>query len=150
MFTTNFVHIFHSVKVCFNIILTVYFCLFVFCIELVTTFVKQLFKTIKNTQTMQKTLVQISTQIFENKSFYNGGNSWKPKGELIFNLYAEADDFMYAEENCIEAIKDMLKEQSNEAERFEYIGHELIFHEPISLNSDDFQSKISAIFQQNK
>jgi hypothetical protein len=99
---------------------------------------------------MQKTLVQISTQIFENKSFYNGGNSWKPKGELIFNLYAEADDFMYAEENCIEAIKDMLKEQSNEAERFEYIGHELIFHEPISLNSDDFQSKISAIFQQNK
>ena len=99
---------------------------------------------------MQKTLVQISTQIIENKSFYNGGNSWKPKGGLIFNLYAEADDFMYAEENCIEAIKDMLKEQSNEAERFEYVGYELIFHEPIALNSDDFQSKISAIFQKNK
>jgi hypothetical protein len=91
---------------------------------------------------MSRTLVQISTQIFENKSFYNGGNSWKPKGELIFNLHAESDDFMYAEEKCIEAIKEMLKEESNDAERFEYVSHELIFNEPVELSWLKFENKL--------
>ena len=91
---------------------------------------------------MSRILVQISTQIFENKSFYNGGNSWKPKGGLIFNLHAEADDFMYAEDKCIEVIKEMLKEESNDAERFEYVSHELIFNEPVELSWLKFENKL--------
>lgn len=99
---------------------------------------------------MNKTLVQITTQVWENKSFYNGGNSWKPKGMQIFNLYADSDDFAYGEDKCVEAIKELLEEQSNEAERFDYVSHELIFHEPIELNWMKFENKLGHSCQEGE
>jgi hypothetical protein len=89
---------------------------------------------------MNNTLVQITAQSYENKAFYEGRDAWKPTGEQIFKLYADSDDFFYAEDKCIQAIKQLLKEQSNSAFKFMYVSHELIFHEPIELSTIDFEN----------
>ena len=97
-----------------------------------------------------KTLVQITAQYYENYAFgnddYDGVPSWKPKGEQIFKMYVdETDDFLYAEEHCIEAIKQLLEGESNKFCRYEYVGYEIIFHEPIELTG--FDEKLEAILK---
>lgn len=95
-----------------------------------------------------KTLVQITAQYYENYAFgnddYNGVPSWKPKGGQVFNMRVDdTDDFLYAEEDCIAVIKQLLEEKSNEYCRFEYIEHEIIFHEPVELVG--FDDKLNAL-----
>jgi hypothetical protein len=99
-----------------------------------------------------KTLVQITAQYYENYGFYNGTESWKPKGSQVFNLRADSDLFLYGEEMCVEAIKVMLEEHCDRLNRFEYISHELVFAEPMELDGDKFESifdMVSAQFHQN-
>lgn len=93
------------------------------------------------------TLVQITAQYFENYNCFNVGATpnWKPKGGQVFNMYVDSDLFLYGKDICIEAIKVMLEEQCDRLNKFEYISHELIFAEPIVLNSDKFEGIFNMI-----
>lgn len=82
---------------------------------------------------MSKNLVQITTQYFENG---------KPKGLVMFSVRAEVDHFMYAEDDCISAIKNLLLKKSNDYVKYEYISHEIIFHEIEALNDDAFEVEV--------
>ena len=92
-----------------------------------------------------KTTVIVTAQYHENKAFWEGGEAWKPKGGQEFILKSESDHFMYAEEECVEVIKEMLKERSNNLCRFTYITHELKFHDPILFN--DFEERFHTYMQ---
>jgi hypothetical protein len=80
-----------------------------------------------------KTLVHIFTQVHENY-----GKSWKPKGRFLFTLRVDSDILMYIEHEGIVAIKKLLDEQSNEHEKFTYVSHEIVWHEPKELSADLF------------
>ena len=96
-----------------------------------------------------KTLVQITAQYYENYGFYNGTESWKPKGSQVFNLRADSDLFLYGEEMCVEAIKVMLEEHCDRLNRFEYISHELLFAEHMELDGDKFESIFDMVSAQH-
>ena len=91
-----------------------------------------------------KTLVQITTQFFENYGSIESPH-WKPKGSLMFKMYVDSDDFFYLEEQCIEAIRLLLFEKSNNHERFDYVSHELVFQEPIMIHEKEFQMKLQSV-----
>ncbi|HEV8512198.1 MAG TPA: hypothetical protein VGQ59_02945 [Cyclobacteriaceae bacterium] len=93
-----------------------------------------------------KTLVRILCQYFENYSTSGDGQPyWKPKGGVEFTLRADSDIFTYDEDFAIRAIKSLLETKSNPKARYEYFSHELVFHEPIELNADEFMSSYSKI-----
>lgn len=98
---------------------------------------------------MSKTLCIVTAQYRENygwsEGFVGAEAKWKNKGEATFHLQVEADHFLYAKEEAIQAISEMLKEQSNDAVDYSYVDHELVFHEPIQLSADEFESKFDAI-----
>ena len=93
------------------------------------------------------TLLHITAQYSENYGAHswNGQGecpqAWKPKGGQVFTLRVNSDSFMYAEAECLKAIATLLAKQSNEYERYTYIEHELVFSEPIALDSDLFESE---------
>ena len=100
-----------------------------------------------------KTQVRISAQYYENYAAHDLNwdgkkEGWKPKGGQEFIIYADSDDFFYGSEACVEAIKALLKEQSNLYARYEYIEHELIFSESITL--EGFEEKLSQILEAEK
>lgn len=78
-----------------------------------------------------ETLVNIYTQVYENG---------KAKGGQMFTLRVNSDLFFYAEEQCVDAIKRLLAEQSNEYVRYTYTDHELVFHEPVALDDNLFET----------
>ena len=90
------------------------------------------------------TLCLVSTQYYEN---YGDSKSphWKAKGEQIFKIYVDSDDFLYGEEYCVKAIKKCLINISDSYNRYEYLSHELIFSEPIELNG--FQEALEKEFE---
>lgn len=108
------------------------------------TYLCREFKTI----TTMNTLLQITAQVHENYGTHdwNGQGEcpqhWKPKGGQMFTLRVDSDNFLYADTECIKAIDTLLAKQSNESWRYTYIEHELIFHEPIALNDDQFKSEL--------
>lgn len=87
---------------------------------------------------MEQTLCQITAQ-----SIVDGKN----KCGQLFNLMVDADHFMYCKDECIEVIKKMLEEQSNEYCKYEYIDHELIFHTPMVLDSKFFETNITRMLR---
>ena len=94
-----------------------------------------------------KTLLQITAQVHENYGTHNWNGEgecpeyWKPKGGQMFTLRVDSNNFMYAETECLKVIDTLLARQSNESWRYTYTAHELIFHEPIALDDDQFQSE---------
>lgn len=96
---------------------------------------------------MKQQLIRILTQYEENVAFAEGGTAWKPKGGHEFTLQADADLFMYAEEQCIEIIKQLIAEHNNASSRYTYIEHEIIFHEPTPLPAQEF---VTLLQQLNK
>ena len=82
------------------------------------------------------TLIQITAQYYEDK---------RPKGSQIFHLYADDLNFLYGKEQCIQAIQELLDKQSNDVCEYKYVSHELIFHTPIQLNSDEFEAAYDEI-----
>ena len=80
-----------------------------------------------------KTLIHIFTQYFENG---------KGKGTVMFSVNADTDNFMYAEDQCILAIKTLLKEKSNDYVTYEYLSHELIFHGVEALDDTKFAYEV--------
>jgi hypothetical protein len=94
---------------------------------------------------MNNTLVRVLTQYYDE----NG----KPKGGQEFNLRVDADYFMYTKEAAIEAIKKLIlnfEKVSNYAGRHEYIDHELIFHESIELDSENFEKEIQKVLEKTE
>lgn len=77
-----------------------------------------------------KTLIQVLTQHFE---------EGRPKGGQIFQFRADSDIFMYDEELAIKAIKKMIASKTlGWYGTYEYVSHELIFHEPVILDDNAF------------
>jgi hypothetical protein len=95
-----------------------------------------------------KVLVQISAQYYENYAYFNGGQSWKPKGEQTFEMKVDDDWFLYHKEECVSAIKQILSNQSNSACKFEYVSHELVFCDPITISEEDFESVLEPILKE--
>ena len=96
---------------------------------------------IKINQPMSKTLVHITTQYSENYGTFENPH-WKFKGEKIFSLYVDADDFMYGEKQCVKAIDTLLDKQSNTKFRYEYCSHELIFSNITALDINLFEQEL--------
>ena len=97
-----------------------------------------------------KTLVIITAQTYENYGAHNWNGqgdcpqAWKPKGSQTFTLRVNSDAFLYMADECVKAIHSLLAEQSNNFERFTYIEHELVFHEPIALSDEKFEVFLQA------
>ena len=93
-----------------------------------------------------KTTLQITTQYEENYGAHdwNGEGQcpqyWKNKGSQVFTLRVEPEYFWYAEEQFLNTIDYMLRKESNEYIRYNYVGHEFIFMEVIELDSDYFEN----------
>jgi hypothetical protein len=96
---------------------------------------------IKINQPMSKTLVHITTQYSENYGTFENPH-WKFKGEKLFSLYVDADDFMYGEKQCVKAIDTLLDKQSNTKCRYEYCTHELIFSNITALDTNLFEQEL--------
>jgi hypothetical protein len=59
---------------------------------------------------------------------------WKPKGGQEFIFPVDSDWAIYVDRGeMVEAIDQMLANQSNVACKYEYVGHEVDFGEPIVL-----------------
>lgn len=94
---------------------------------------------------MSLQLIRILTQYEENVAFGEGGVAWKFKGPHEFTLRADADLFMYGENQCVEAIKQLLKQHDNASSRYTYVEHEIIFHEPTPLPAEQFKALFNQI-----
>lgn len=89
------------------------------------------------------TLVRIFAKYSENYGLADGGTPYfKDKGTVEYELRASDDLFMYESDICIEAIKALLTEQSNSYVKYEYLSHELVFHEPVKLDSAKFKAMV--------
>ena len=95
-----------------------------------------------------KTLVNITTSYFENYSDTDTP-SWRSKGQHTFHIDTDMYNFMYDEYRCIDAIKLMLFELSNNHERFEYVSHELVFSTPTKLHEFLFLEKLKKVQTEN-
>ena len=101
--------------------------------------------------------VKVQAQYFENYNvdadgFNNYGDKkphWKLKGGQEFIFPVDSDYVIYVDEKeMIEAIDQMLANQSNVDCKYEYISHDVDFGEPIILEGLE---KISAeIFGEEK
>lgn len=99
---------------------------------------------------MSKTLMRITAQYEENYGWAEGGEHWKPKGGHEFELRADSDIFMYAEEQALAAIKTLLAKHSNKACRYTYVSHELVFHEPTPLSAEEFEKLVQELCNAQK
>jgi hypothetical protein len=98
---------------------------------------------------MSQNTIIISAQTFENYSDTETPH-WKPKGEQTFSLQTDTDSFLYGEDTCIKAIKTLLERQSNTMFRYEYRGYDIIFHEPVVLDSAEFETELDIEFAKIK
>ena len=93
------------------------------------------------------TTLNIHCQYYENynvgpEGFNTYGDKlphWKPKGGHTFVIRDfDADFLFYDEVGAINAIKALVASKANEACKFEYIDHELIFAEPEVVELNEF------------
>lgn len=90
--------------------------------------------------------VKVMAQYYENYNvgadginvYGDGKPHWKPKGGQEFIFPIESDWVMYSErEQLVEAINTMLKSQSNEMCKYEYIEHDVQFSDPLVVTGLD-------------
>lgn len=87
-----------------------------------------------------KALVNVLTQ------YYN--ENGRPKSGQTFQFRANSDIFLYDEEAAVQIIKKMIAEHDKEwAGHHEYISHEIVFFEPIQLDSNQFDKEYDAIVE---
>jgi len=59
---------------------------------------------------------------------------WKPKFGHTFKVPIDSDTVFYADKEILtQAIQNLVESQNTNAEKFEYIGHELVTSEPTVL-----------------
>lgn len=95
------------------------------------------------------TTLKIECQYYENynvgpEGFNTYGDCqphWKPKGGHTFAIRDFDPDFLfYDEDQVVEAIKALVASKANQACKFEYINHELIFSEPEVIELNEFMA----------
>ena len=92
-----------------------------------------------------KVKVNITAQVWYNSAWYDGGESWKPKGNTIFQIdEVDSDDVFYADkEVLIKTFQELLDGQSNNVERYEYFEHSLQYDEPTVIAGVDFEKSLN-------
>ena len=94
---------------------------------------------------MEATII-ISTQYYENYGDSQRPH-WKPKGGFQFKVVANDELIMYTHD--LKAIlTEMVAEQSNDHEMFEYIEHEVHFTDPYQLSTMQFEQRVREQFEQ--
>lgn len=79
----------------------------------------------------------VTAQLEENYQYHEGGEYWKMKGGIQFEIPTLKSFLFYTDENqLIKTLKYVMKKESNEIERFTYISHDVLFQEPIKLDMD--------------
>jgi hypothetical protein len=86
--------------------------------------------------------IRITAHYFENYNTDGGAPFWKSKGEVEFNVKADADLIMYNKDEAEQVMKDMLAAQSHEMAKYEFNSFEMIFHEPTQLDANEFQKRL--------
>jgi hypothetical protein len=96
------------------------------------------------------TTIRITAQFYENYAIGPNGPEgtphWKAKGGHEFIIKADSDLVMYAP-NLKDILTEMVADQSNQYERFEYIDHEVQFSEPSELSAEIFLTKVRNQFE---
>jgi hypothetical protein len=81
--------------------------------------------------------IKVQTQYFENISL-SSVPCFKPRGGQEFIFPCNSDFVMGVELNeLVETIEVMLKNYSNAHYKYEYLSHDIEFHEPIILEKID-------------
>jgi hypothetical protein len=96
-----------------------------------------------------KNTVHINCQYYENKAFYEGGESFRPKGGHKFSIEMDTDILMYCEDaNAI--LTKMVEKHNSDLEKFEYIDYEIIWQKPTVLGTvEDFLKLNSEMAETN-
>lgn len=69
---------------------------------------------------------------------------WKKKGAHVFKIELNIDVLMYSDAEAV--FSAMLAEQTNDYERFTYIGHDVQFQSPTALgNQADYIKTFDAL-----
>ena len=84
---------------------------------------------------MSVNTILVQTQYYENYGHYEGREAWKPKGGHTFSIEMDADILMYAD-NVTDTFTKMVESHNSIAEKFEYIGYEVIWSTPTVLGTD--------------
>ena len=79
--------------------------------------------------------VLIHTQYEENYGFHEGNFRWKPKGGHTFQIEMDADLMMFSDPAKV--FSKMLESQNTDLERFTYLDHEIQFHTPTILGTQE-------------
>jgi len=90
--------------------------------------------------------ISVNAQRYENYGFHEGREYWKPKGGTHFSVEdVDADMVMYADNDVIKGgLIEQLEHMSNDLEKFEYVGHEIIFSEA-KIAGADFSDSLSKL-----
>ena len=91
--------------------------------------------------------ILVHTQYFENKAFYEGGEAFRPKGGHTFSIEMDPDLFFYSDP--AEVFGKMLESHNSDLERFEYVDHEIQWHEPTSLGNQADYVKANQLLEKN-
>tara|TARA_Y100000385_G_scaffold76402_2_gene77353 strand:+ start:5339 stop:5629 length:291 start_codon:yes stop_codon:yes gene_type:complete len=82
--------------------------------------------------------IKVQTQYFENISL-SSVPCFKPRGGQEFIFPCDSDFVMGVELNeLVETIEVMLKNYSNAHYKYEYMSHDIEFHEPIVIENIDY------------
>jgi hypothetical protein len=87
---------------------------------------------------MSDTLVNVTTQYYENYDYPHNTTDWEPKGSFMFSIMVDFDYLMYSEAITLEAIKMLVADEGNARVKFEYISHEIVFNDIIKLAPNKF------------
>ena len=79
--------------------------------------------------------ILVYTQYEENYAHYEGGEHWKSKGGHTFQIEMDADLLLYSDPSQV--FGKMLESHNSDLERFTYVDHEIQFHTPTVLGTQD-------------
>lgn len=86
-----------------------------------------------------KTTIRITAQVYENKAWYEGGESWRPKFGQEFVMEVAEGILMYTPESeIVKVLKEQIAQQSDDMMKYEYIEHDIVFQDTIQLDGTLF------------
>jgi len=93
---------------------------------------------------MMNCTVKVMAQYFENYSDTKTPY-WKPKGGQEFQIVIDSDTILYSDE-LKNHLKEMISNQSDEHNKYEYIEYDVEFKKPIVLDSEILEGLIQKEF----
>ena len=93
---------------------------------------------------MMNCTIKVMAQYFENYSDTNTPY-WKPKGGQEFQIVIDSDTILYSDE-LKNHLKEMISNQSDEHNKYQYIEHDVEFKKPIVLDSEILEGLIQKEF----